>query len=97
MKALVVSYQYCENTFDFAHGITHTMMAIVVVKDGKNVAILVKDNRVHIYDGEFNTKENCNVLGEIEMDDNLFEQVEAAVKVQEQLAKKVEEYIKTFA
>lgn len=96
MKALVVSYSYYENTFDFAHGMSQTMKALVVKKDDKNVAILVKDECVHLYHGDFDL-DLCKILGEVEIEDDLVERVEAIVVAQNQLSEVLEKHIGAFS
>lgn len=94
MQATAVSYQYYETVFEYVHGMSHRMTALVVKRKGKNVAILTKDGQAQIYHGNFNMRQKGNkVLGKVEIEDGLIEQIEAAAIVQKQLTEKIEKYI----
>lgn len=94
MKALVVSYLYYESTIDYVHGMPSRMSALVIKRNGKNVAILTKDGCAFVYQGDFKLRDKGNkTLGEVEIEDSLIEQVEAASAVQKQLTESIKNYI----
>lgn len=71
MKAKIVSQRVHEGVLGWAHSYGYTVKRLVV-EEADNLAITPHDNQVYAFTG-FNLKDDCKVIGEVEVPDELVE------------------------
>lgn len=69
MKAVIVQQKVYEGVMDFAHGGGHTVKRLVV-PEAEKLAITLDGAQVFAFTG-FQIHEDCEVLGDIDVDDDL--------------------------
>jgi len=78
MKAKIISQKLYEGAMDWIHGGGYTAKRLVVEEAG-NLIITSRDNQVCAFTG-FNLEEDCKVIGEVEVPDELVEKALAFVR-----------------
>lgn len=94
MKGLVITQQVCDSVLDWTHGMTYEVKRIFV-PDADNLVITPHRDQVYAWTGF--EGEECTVIKEIEVPDELVEEALAFVKVKNKfngLKEKFEELIK---
>ena len=79
MKAKIVSQRVYEGIMDWAHDGGSTVKRLVV-EEKNNLAITPHDNQVYAFTG-FDLKNDCEVIGEVEVPDELVEKALAFVRI----------------
>jgi hypothetical protein len=80
VKAKIISQTVYEGVMDWAHGGGYTVKRLVV-EERDNLAITPHhDNQVYAFTG-FNLKDGCEVIGEVEVPDELVEKALAFVRI----------------
>lgn len=78
MKAKIISETAYEGVMDWAHGGGYTVKRLVV-EERDNLAITPHDNQVYAFTG-FDLKDGCEVIGEVEVPDELVEKALAFIR-----------------
>lgn len=83
MKAKIISQKVYEGVIGWVHGCGSTVRRLVV-EEADNLVITPHDDQVHAFTG-FNLKDNCKVIGEVEVPDELVEKALAFVRAKAEL------------